>query len=412
MSKVTNEDDNNINNDTNKSSGTNSNLTEINNHATNSEKDIGRVSHSLPVPMPSSSAVPVSTMTATPATGPSTSPQNSSPYLSHYGYQTNANYPSVPYLAPSLSYNNYFNSRVPNQPFDHQLNSNTINQSVQGSTGISDTTSIPQNPSQMQQHQSQSQSQQHFTQSSVPSEENLNYIFKVGGSKSKVDEYSRKFNSKKIKDIQSRPYVCSFPGCEWAFARQSDLRRHAKSHAEPMFHCPYWRNDPTCHRNGGAFNRLDVLKRHLRLVHYIQDKQQIIPGSKEDPGWCRACQRMFSNSKQFIDHCTECALLLSPAEWKATGFQGQPTTDHQLQKSAANNTSPQNVNYDDNQRQQVESAAAAIYDLPKIGKNDDKENYFLNSDDGGDPSLTSPNNLSKRKNDLESETDSKRSKRD
>lgn len=116
--------------------------------------------------------------------------------------------------------------------------------------------------------------------------------------------------------LDPKPYVCSFEGCEWSFARQSDLRRHTKSHKEPTFHCPYWRTDPTCHRNGGSFSRLDVLKRHLRLVHYVKDKQQVFPGS--DPGWCRACQKMFQSSKYFIDHCVDCANEISPAEWRST----------------------------------------------------------------------------------------------
>lgn len=109
--------------------------------------------------------------------------------------------------------------------------------------------------------------------------------------------------------IEAKPFACSFPGCKWAFTRNSDLRRHTKSHLKPEFRCPYWRKDQSCHRNGGAFNRLDVLKRHLRLVHYVQDKEHVIPDSKEDPGWCRTCQRSFSHSKAFIQHCQSCAEL-------------------------------------------------------------------------------------------------------
>lgn len=128
---------------------------------------------------------------------------------------------------------------------------------------------------------------------------------------------------------ESKPYVCGFEGCSWSFARQSDLRRHTKSHKEPTFHCPYWRTDPTCHRNGGSFSRLDVLKRHLRLVHYVKDKQQIFPGS--DPGWCRACQKMFQSSKHFIDHCVDCANQISPAEWRSTS--GAKSGDETLEKT-------------------------------------------------------------------------------
>ncbi|KAM9909408.1 hypothetical protein OXX69_005453 [Metschnikowia pulcherrima] len=117
----------------------------------------------------------------------------------------------------------------------------------------------------------------------------------------------------------SKPYRCTSLGCRWSFARQSDLRRHTKSHIAPAFHCPYWKNDPTCHRNGGSFSRLDVLKRHLRLVHYIKDKENTYAGS--DPGWCRSCQKLFSSSKDFIDHCEDCSSQAAPAEWKMSSSQ-------------------------------------------------------------------------------------------
>ena len=128
-----------------------------------------------------------------------------------------------------------------------------------------------------------------------------------------------------------KPYVCTHPGCTWAFARHSDLTRHSKSHAEPQYKCPYWKNDPTCHKKNGAFNRLDVLKRHLRLIHYVKDKQPIAalnPG--EDPGWCRSCQRMFPNSKAFVEHCHDCAQNTVPTEWidikrEKTGIPNQTT---------------------------------------------------------------------------------------
>lgn len=113
-----------------------------------------------------------------------------------------------------------------------------------------------------------------------------------------------------------KPFICKHPGCTWAFARHSDLTRHSKSHAPPQYQCPYWKNDPTCHRKDGSFNRLDVLKRHLRLIHYVKDKQpfgEVYPG--DDPGWCRSCQRMFTNSKTFLDHCNNCAQNTTPTEW-------------------------------------------------------------------------------------------------
>lgn len=117
----------------------------------------------------------------------------------------------------------------------------------------------------------------------------MNYSFKVEKPQSKD------------KTDSGKNHICKFEGCSWSFQRQSDLRRHVKSHQEPMFHCPYWKNDQSCHRNGGSFNRSDVLKRHLRLVHYVQDKRD-----EGDSGWCRNCQRMFQSSKVFVDHCVDC----------------------------------------------------------------------------------------------------------
>ncbi|KAK9239199.1 hypothetical protein V1525DRAFT_398816 [Lipomyces kononenkoae] len=115
----------------------------------------------------------------------------------------------------------------------------------------------------------------------------------------------------------SRPYKCPHAGCKWTFARHSDQRRHLRSHYSPNFHCPYWRTDPTCHRNGGAFNRLDVLKRHLRLVHFVQLKDT-------DAGWCRLCQKMFASPRVFVEHCEKCADSVQPTEWKKSASEGEP----------------------------------------------------------------------------------------
>lgn len=98
-----------------------------------------------------------------------------------------------------------------------------------------------------------------------------------------------------------RQYPCTFPGCEWSFVRISDQRRHLRSHQEPLFVCPFYAEDNSCHRNGGSFTRSDVLKRHLRLVHFVQFKQS-------ESGWCRYCEKIFPSHKFFLDHCDTCAV--------------------------------------------------------------------------------------------------------
>ena len=143
------------------------------------------------------------------------------------------------------------------------------------------------------------------------------------------------FKQEKPKGVVSKrksgkPFICKHLGCTWAFARHSDLTRHAKSHAPPQYQCPYWKNDPTCHKKDGSFNRLDVLKRHLRLIHYVKDKQpigELNPG--DDPGWCRSCQRMFENSKLFLEHCNNCAKNTTPTEWIEIKKEGGPTNPNQ-----------------------------------------------------------------------------------
>lgn len=123
------------------------------------------------------------------------------------------------------------------------------------------------------------------------------------------------FRSRKPDTNTLRPFPCVYKGCPWSFARQSDQRRHLRSHEKPTYFCPYWKSDPTCHRNGGSFNRQDVLKRHLKLVHFVQFKQS-------ESGWCRACQKMFPNPKYFVAHCEKCAQEVRPAKWQVGSLGG------------------------------------------------------------------------------------------
>lgn len=118
------------------------------------------------------------------------------------------------------------------------------------------------------------------------------------------DEMGREFN---IRQIQSsshdRIYKCTHPGCDWSFARSSDQKRHIRSHQKPNLRCPYWELEPNCSRKGAMFYRLDVLKRHLRLVHLNRVTDCPMGG-----GICRICSHKFDSSRDFLDHCDTCAL--------------------------------------------------------------------------------------------------------
>lgn len=148
----------------------------------------------------------------------------------------------------------------------------------------------------------------------VPTEDLQEKGSKEDGSGAQLSFAARKV----LNDKSPRPFPCTFEGCPWSFARQSDQRRHLRSHQRPMFHCPYWRSDPTCHRNGGSFNRQDVLKRHLKLVHFVQFKQS-------ESGWCRVCQKMFPNPKHFVAHCEKCAEEAQPTEWRINNDKSSET---------------------------------------------------------------------------------------
>lgn len=107
-------------------------------------------------------------------------------------------------------------------------------------------------------------------------------------------------------------FACS--RCTAVFRRKSDLTRHANTHQPPTYTCPYHHNDPRCH-SSGSFSRLDNLKRHLRLKHYVADKP-IPPAPPTTAGWCIQCQKMFTLPQQFFLHVDVCAELAPASQWK------------------------------------------------------------------------------------------------
>lgn len=141
---------------------------------------------------------------------------------------------------------------------------------------------------------------------------------------------------------QPKKYKCAH--CTWSFMRASDLRRHFKSHKNPQYHCPFWNvKYATCpHKKFGSFNRLDVLKRHLKLVHYRYEfpqkekKKNVIKNKdgeeikteevskdlaendteEKDSGFCLSCETYFTKVKDFIKHVSGCAGNTPMEKWK------------------------------------------------------------------------------------------------
>lgn len=180
-----------------------------------------------------------------------------------------------------------------------------------------------------------------------------------------IKRLPRRHKHSKSKDTSNDPlapkkYRCAH--CTWSFSRPSDLKRHLKSHSLPQYHCPFWNPKyATCpHKSGGSFNRLDVLKRHLKLVHYEPDvpgmfknatrkknkenveqvkqsggescgEEFLDEGNKEgeradmkaedaesvgDGGTCLSCNTHFDHAKDFITHVPECAETTPMKKWK------------------------------------------------------------------------------------------------
>lgn len=162
---------------------------------------------------------------------------------------------------------------------------------------------------------------------------------------------SKRFVKSKSKETSNDPlnpkkYRCAH--CTWSFTRPSDLRRHLKSHNRPQYHCPFWNAKyATCpHKKHGSFNRLDVLKRHLKLVHYDADIEDAFKAKRKrknnnsngnnnndnevsdygagdndeqeinDSGYCLSCNKHFDHAKDFITHVPACAENTPMKEWK------------------------------------------------------------------------------------------------
>jgi len=101
---------------------------------------------------------------------------------------------------------------------------------------------------------------------------------------------------------ETKVHKCTYPGCSWSFVRSSDHKRYLRSHGKPSLRCPFAQVELGCSKKSSSFYRLDVLKRHLRLVHMIRPAD-----GDRDGGECRVCGENFLSSREFIDHCEQCA---------------------------------------------------------------------------------------------------------
>ncbi len=110
-------------------------------------------------------------------------------------------------------------------------------------------------------------------------------------------------HSNQDSDSEDRPYGCSAPNCKWTFKRKSDLLRHKKKHEKPKYECPYYAHSKSKnHKGGHSFTRLDVLKRHLRSIHFSP-----YSANETYAGYCKSCFMVFKKIKEFTDHCEKCS---------------------------------------------------------------------------------------------------------
>ncbi|KAH8591368.1 hypothetical protein B0O99DRAFT_690728 [Bisporella sp. PMI_857] len=85
----------------------------------------------------------------------------------------------------------------------------------------------------------------------------------------------------------STRHPCPHPHCHSTFARQSDLKRHAKIHF-PERHRKYHCWEPGCNRNGRkGFTRKDKWRDHVKGVHGLEEDESgfWVSSRMEEAGW-------------------------------------------------------------------------------------------------------------------------------
>ena len=125
-----------------------------------------------------------------------------------------------------------------------------------------------------------------------------------------------------------RPEKCPIPTCEYhikGFARKYDKQRHTLAHYKGIMVCGF------CPGSGSpmekSFNRADVFKRHLTVVHGVK---QLSPQSRKkspsfgttkkatnspsDIGKCSVCLHVFKSALEFYEHLDDCVLSVVQQE--------------------------------------------------------------------------------------------------
>jgi len=111
-----------------------------------------------------------------------------------------------------------------------------------------------------------------------------------------------------------RPYACEWPGCDKAFARQHDCKRHYQLHSAKA-------GAHVCQGCGKSFSRTDALNRHCEskiivfLLFSVADRAWLLLHTVRSEGGvdCRAIHQKSVNNRGYMSGSPQ-ARSLSPSE--------------------------------------------------------------------------------------------------
>ena len=163
-----------------------------------------------------------------------------------------------------------------------------------------------------------------------------------------------------------RPEKCPVATCEYhikGFARVYDKQRHTLSHFKGTMVCGF------CPGSGSSaeksFNRTDVFKRHLNLVHGVEQsppnsrkKSSSLGMSKKATNFsnkiaenakCSTCSHIFKNAQKFYEHLDDCVLSVVQQEESSEAINEKALTaisrDPAVQEALERNNLPNTFDY-------------------------------------------------------------------